>query len=79
MFLNHSVKAGMLSMHGAHSVGKIFLTNHTTKISLIKQNIHTINCNYLLGTGESYSPTAQHMQDSRIFFIQLNYVYNRKE
>ena len=24
-------------------------------------------------------PTAQHMQDSQIFFIQLNYVYNRKE
>ena len=24
-------------------------------------------------------PTAQHTQDSRIFFIQLNYVYNRKE
>ena len=34
---------------------------------------------YLLGTGESYGPTAQHTQDSRIFFIQLNYVYNRKE
>ena len=24
-------------------------------------------------------PTAEHTQDSPIFFIQLNYVYNRKE
>ena len=31
--------------------------------------------NYLLGTGESYGPTAQHTQDSPIFFIQLNYVH----
>ena len=31
--------------------------------------------NYLLGTGESYGPTAQHTQDFPIFFIQLNYVY----
>ena len=29
--------------------------------------------NYLLGTGESYGPTAQHTQDSLIFFIKLNY------
>ena len=28
--------------------------------------------NYLLSTGESYSLTAQHMQDSPIFYIQLN-------
>ena len=28
---------------------------------------------YLLGTGESYGPTAQHMQDSPMFFIQPNY------
>ena len=34
---------------------------------------------YLLSTGESYSPTAQHMQDSPIFFIQLNYVHNIKD
>ena len=30
---------------------------------------------YLLGTGESYGPTAQLRQDYPIFFIQLNYVY----
>ena len=36
-------------------------------------------CHYLLGTGESYSPTAQHMQDSPIFFIQLNYVHNNNK
>ena len=34
--------------------------------------------NYLLSTGESYGLTAQHMQDSPIFFIQLNYVHNNK-
>ena len=28
---------------------------------------------YLLGTGKRYGPTAQHMQDSLIFFIQLSY------
>ena len=33
---------------------------------------------YLLGTRESYGPTAQHMQDSPIFFIQLNYVHKQK-
>ena len=33
---------------------------------------------YLLNTGKSYGPTAQHMQDSPIFFIQLNYVHNNK-
>ena len=31
-----------------------------------------------LGTGERYGPTAQHKQDSPIFFIQLNYVHNDK-
>ena len=31
--------------------------------------------NYVLGTGESYGPTAQHTQDSPIFFLQLNYVH----
>ena len=34
--------------------------------------------NYLLSTGESYGPTAQHMQDFPIFFIQLNYVHKNK-
>ena len=34
---------------------------------------------YSLGTGESYGPAAQHMQDCPIFFIQLNYVHNNKE
>ena len=34
---------------------------------------------YLLGTGESYGPTAQHMQDFPIFFIQLNYVYKERK
>ena len=28
-----------------------------------------------LGTGEIYGPTAQHMQDCPIFFIQLNHVH----
>ena len=43
-------------------------------------SIENINpdINYLLGTGESYTLTAQHMQDSPIFFIQLNYVNNKK-
>ena len=39
----------------------------------------TVLINYLLSTGESYGPTAQHTQDSPIFFIQLNYVYKTKE
>ena len=30
---------------------------------------------YLLGTGESYGLTTQHMQDCPIFFIQLNHVH----
>ena len=34
--------------------------------------------NYLLGTGESYGLTVQHMQDFLIFFIQLNYVHNKR-
>ena len=34
--------------------------------------------NYLLSTGESYGLTVQHMQDSPIFFIQLNYVHKNK-
>ena len=33
----------------------------------------SVKKNYLLGTGESYGQTAQHAQDSPIFFIQLNY------
>ena len=33
---------------------------------------------YLLGTGESYGPTAQNTQDFPIFFTQLNYVYEWK-
>ena len=32
----------------------------------------------LLGTGEGYSSTAQHIQDSLIFFIQLNYAHKSK-
>ena len=31
--------------------------------------------NYVLGTGESYGPTAQHTQDSPICFIQLSYAH----
>ena len=34
---------------------------------------------YLLGSGESYGPTAQHWQDYPIFFIQLNYVHKSKQ
>ena len=30
---------------------------------------------YLLGTGKSYSLTAQNMQDCLIFFMQPNYVH----
>ena len=34
---------------------------------------------YLLSTQESYGPTAQHMQDSPIFFIQPNYVHKQNK
>ena len=37
-----------------------------------------MHIHYLFTTGESYGPTAQHMQDCPIF-IQLNYVHNNKE
>ena len=33
---------------------------------------------YLLSVGESYGPTAQHLQDCPIFFIQLTYVHKSK-
>ena len=48
--------------------------HHITELLL-----HYIKGNYSLSTGESYSPTAKHMQGCPIFFIQLNYVYNNKE
>ena len=39
------------------------------------KKVITRSGDYLLGTRVSYGPTAQHMQDFPIFFIQLNYVY----
>ena len=47
-------------------------TTHVLKVLLVN------NKHYLLGTGETYGPTAQHSQDSPIFFIQLNYVDKNK-
>ena len=43
--------------------------------------IFLVSNNYSLTTGESYDPTSQHMlmQDSLIFFIQLNYVHKNKD
>ena len=38
-----------------------------------------MSINYLLGARESYGPTAQHLQDCPIFFIQLNYVHKTKQ
>ena len=46
------------------------------RVSLAHFINNSISCTcYLLGTGESYDPTAQHTQHFPIFFIQLNYVY----
>ena len=41
-------------------------------------SIFSLVQHYLLGTRESYGLTAQHTEDSPIFFIQLNYVYNKR-
>ena len=47
--------------------------SHITLTSSILDNKLSKILYYLLGTGESYGPTAQHTQDSPIFFIQLNH------
>ena len=40
--------------------------------------VYVSSLSYSLGTGESYGPTVQHTQDCPIFFIQLNYVHNKR-
>ena len=51
---------------------------HKVSHFLFVQFSHIVWIHYLLSNGESYGPTAQHLQDCLIFFIQLNYVHKTK-